>query len=123
VLLIALALIALGPAAIFVASTERRRVLRDRWTLAAFLALPLVWVALLAGMFALSPPVNGPLPRSNWPYLIILAALVGWTTSASGLIVRARGRRVAASVYALANAPGFFLVLLISGMIASGDWL
>jgi len=123
VLLIVLVLMALAPAAIFLAAAERRRILRDPWTLATFVSVPLVWVALLAGLFTLSPPANGPVPRSSWPVIAILGALIGWTTASTGFILRARGRRVAAALYVVANAPGLFLLVLISGMIASGEWL
>jgi hypothetical protein len=100
-----------------------RSSLRDRWALAAFLGVPVLWAALVpwSAMFLGAMDVRYASPK--WAFWPILAVLFGWPLVAAALIIRTRGSRAVSALFVVLNIPGWLLGCFVSGMAISGDWI
>jgi hypothetical protein len=100
-----------------------RRALQDRATLVAFLAVSLMWIALIPWAAAFVRAMDTRFPSPPWAIWPVWLVFAGWPFSVVQLVTRAKGARLIGSAYALLNVPGWLLGCFVAGMSITGDWI
>ncbi len=103
--------------------SQFRRVLRDPWARAAYVAMPLMWMILIPWGAAFLGAMDVRHASPIWAITPVFIDLIGFPPVAAAFVVRGRGARLLAIVYALFNVPGWFLGWVTGAMAVSGDWI
>jgi hypothetical protein len=106
----------------FLLSRQRRELLRNCRTLAAFLGVSLIWIATILWVEAFRHAADGP-PAPVWAYGPTIVALIGWPISAVTLTIRIDSSRAFVLGYVIFNGFAWALTCFVSVMAISGDWL
>jgi hypothetical protein len=92
--------------------------------LIGYLAVPLLWMALVpwgaAFLDAMDDYRRPSPPCAMWG---LGAVCLGWPMVALALIISAKGARIPFTLYALCNIPGWLWCSFIAAMAVSGDWI
>ncbi len=102
---------------------KSRGALGDPWTLAAFLAIPLLWIGELALGVAFVDAMDGHHDSPPWAIGTMTIAFWIWPAVAIALIVRGKNARIPFAIYTLCNVPLWLLTSFVAGMAVSGDWI
>ena len=108
---------------LFLISNSVREALRDPWSQAMFVLLPLLWILLIPWCAAFLDAMDIRHTSPLWAYWPLYVVLVGWPTAAVGLFLRARTIRFTVAIWTLANLPCCFWSLFVGGMAVSGTWI
>ncbi len=100
-----------------------RRALRDKLAMAAFCAVPLLWMFLVPWSAVFVAAMDGEHHSPWWAQMPLYICFWGWPAVAGILIWRAKGARIVSAGYALLNAVAWLFVGFVAAMAINGDWI